>query len=444
MSHSNHGKLIKSGYTPLKFQLWINSNMIIKVKFEYSCDIDTNIYSNVYLLDETGDFPHVNIKLKKTKDTEYKSIDISIKSLSMIGKKFGHVRIWSEDDIPVRIRNVEISVVDAGKLTMDTKIHYKKPDGAKTLILILDKERKRSPLLTDFYRELCKNDKYEFIMNDEVDKDIHYIVNKLGGRKPDLIYAGFDTGRFFFNSKNYITKYNIPVISETGDNDLFGKQRICVKRLKDIPMKMLITHSLYKIDKLEETKKTFWYTKNSELIFVPWCINPLKYYRKLKRDIDVACISTTSGGFKYHGNKLKVKSIVKKIKSINGKPTKKFTNNVYGKDYIKILNKTKIFVVAGRARLTLPQKYLEGAACGCMLIGEISPEIDDILIDGESIVAVKMGDYSDLSRKIRYYLKHPDERKRIARNGKKAILKHFSVKNVSKTFIKELENLGVL
>jgi hypothetical protein len=473
------GVMLRKGYSPSIITVWIKSHTIFKLTFKYTCSSDVYLHSNVYMDSEDGpsDFPHQKVKLKANGPGRYAESEITVSSGNVIGEQFAKIRLWTHDKHPVRIKECYVEILDEGEYAFsESELSYKKlydelnkeeeelkeeeddeerigyvekkkkkKKKRRKIVLVIDKARNRSPLLTMWQKELCKSKQYFFVRDDRLHLHLADIVNRsLRGRLPDLIYAGFDTGLFFINSKDYIVENRIPVMSETGDNDLFGRQRICTQRVKDIPIRLLICHSLYHIENVYNRRSDFWFLKGAEVVYVPWCIDYKKYQMELKRDIDVTCISTATPGWPFHKNKLAVKAIVKSMTQVDGKPITRFTQNVYGDDYIKVLNRTKIAVVAGRGRMTLPQKYLESAAAGCMLIGEIPPELDGILEDGESIIGVEMGNYMNLKSLIAYYLKHPEERKRIAENGRKAIEKHLGVDVVAKNFLIKLSKLKIL
>lgn len=65
--------------------------------------------------------------------------------------------------------------------------------------------------------------------------------------------------------------------------------------------------------------------------------------------------------------------------------------------------------------------------CGGFLITNYQPEIAELFVDGEDLVMYT--DMDDLLQKIDYYLNHPEERQRIAKNGQKKVLSKHTYKD---------------
>jgi len=178
-------------------------------------------------------------------------------------------------------------------------------------------------------------------------------------------------------------------------------------------------------------KDFFKMLPNLKVIQIPWPIDTKKYkdYRR-KRDIDVSMICSIGDTWKYHDLRRAFRD------TIMGMNIKKVVGQHYGNEYIDYLNRSKIFVVESSARGALTQKYVEGIACGCLLIGTLPYQVEPFLLeDGVSFVRAETP--AELEQKIKYYLQHPSERKKIIREAKRRIKAH-RLQRVVKQFEKEV------
>ena len=200
-------------------------------------------------------------------------------------------------------------------------------------------------------------------------------------------------------------------------------------------------------DEEEEPLRRFMEKKKqlrrAEIIYVPWGINPELYKgAPLKRDIDVSLLG------RYYSKRNVARAALfrlreKGVKVVLSKFPIPSVDETYGDKYINLLRRSKIFLVLGGHRhrqLFLTQKYLEGAACGAMLLGDIPYTGRDVFEDGVSIVEVTdeqgrpLEGYASVDRQIQYYLEHDDERKRIALEGRRRVLETFSLDKVTREF----------
>lgn len=298
----------------------------------------------------------------------------------------------------------------------------------ENLILIVDKERTRSPLLTDFQNRLCTinvGSRLKFVRTTDIVNPLRFIINNLG-KIPAYIFSGFGVGKYLQRNFGTIRANNIKIISETGDPWLFTRQRY-LKSVKGLDVVAFVCHSSDGIRNITGCMK-------SPLIVSPWGMDENKV-RPInnKRYIDVTWV-TTCTSFKQHSNKNKVDKIIKEIEGID-----KFTRPVFGKDYYDTLGRSKIFVVAGRVKDTMVQKYVEGAMCGTLMVGEIPSEGERILAG--NMAEIERGNYEKLEEIIHYYLEHEDERIEMARNCQKAMIEHRGLNIICKSFILELEDI---
>ena len=304
-------------------------------------------------------------------------------------------------------------------------------------VLIIDAPRERSPLLTQYYEYLARpKGMLNIVMDGGLNESVTQLVErKLEGNPPDYVYWGFRIGTALKNSVDYIKSNNISVVVDVGDVEQFiSEGEPANQNFKNIDIKFLIAR-WRQLDgfRSEEKLKSFVSKRkmNAELIYIPWSVNPNRYKEQgLERDIDVSFVCTVSD-YDVHAQRKVAKQVLQKMKKTRDKLCVEMAECYYEK-YINILFRSKIFVVDGSNRKFATQKYFEGAACGAMLLGEIPPTEAGNFCDGESIVEVK--DYSKIEKQIMYYLEHEDERKRIAKEGKRRIFHNCTLDKVTCAF----------
>jgi hypothetical protein len=170
--------------------------------------------------------------------------------------------------------------------------------------------------------------------------------------------------------------------------------------------------------------------------YLAWCAEksiPQKIGKK-NRKYNVSYV----GAFTPHhskGNKL-LEYLATKIKvdfwgySVNflspTSPIKKtYHGQAWGRKMYEIFAKSKIVVnrhidVAENCANNL--RMFEATVMGALLITDYKKNLNEFFKIGHEVVAYK--DKKDLVKKVKYYLKHPEEAKRIARAGQKRTLKH--------------------
>lgn len=111
----------------------------------------------------------------------------------------------------------------------------------------------------------------------------------------------------------------------------------------------------------------------------------------------------------------------------------------YDFDIVKKYNEYKMFVVPEEI-VDLPGiGFVEGMACGCAYIGIRSDMYRDIgLIEGVHYIGYE-NSLDSLLDVIKYYQNHNDELERIAENGYRFVVEHFSREIVAKIFLDDLE-----
>ena len=172
-----------------------------------------------------------------------------------------------------------------------------------------------------------------------------------------------------------------------------------------------------------------------KIFFLPFSVDTNIYKNmNLKKNIDVMAV------FSVHKHAYPNRGIIQN--SIKKMGIKSFTTRVIHKQYIKKINESKIFVISNNINKRLSMKYTEAMACGTFVLSD-KPEdfAKQGFIDGKHIVIYN--DIKDMKEKIQYYLKHDNERLKIAKNGMDFVRKNhscsFRVRQFTKIVKKELK-----
>lgn len=290
----------------------------------------------------------------------------------------------------------------------------------KPKISILDVPRQRSPLLTQFHENLIKSDK--------IDVKIYNSAKDLVKEVPDYIYYGFSV-MYTGVEESFINDNGIKIIAEIGDVECFISDPKMWKNLEKVGVDFLVFRSLGNDEALGKIEKfiseTEWLNK-TRLIQIPWGIDTNGFDR-VEKTVDVSLICAI-GRSPFHLSR----KIARKVLSTMNNEINVRIGNYYGEEYLDLLKKTKIFIAESSMRNSMTQKYLEGAMCECMLLGDIPFDKYGIFEDRVSMVEVK--DYSKIDEKIRYYLEHEEERIEIAKELKKRVEKYYNIKSITKDF----------
>uniref|UniRef100_A0A6M3J2E4 Putative glycosyltransferase n=1 Tax=viral metagenome TaxID=1070528 RepID=A0A6M3J2E4_9ZZZZ len=103
--------------------------------------------------------------------------------------------------------------------------------------------------------------------------------------------------------------------------------------------------------------------------------------------------------------------------------------SVHGKTsvdkYVTDINSSKIVVTSNNIFGSLSMKYTETMSCGSFLLADKPEDLKRFrYVDGEHLVIYR--NLNDLKDKIYYYLKHGDERERIAKQGMDFVRENYS------------------
>jgi len=292
----------------------------------------------------------------------------------------------------------------------------KKIDKNKKTILLLNEDRIRSPLSTQFYNRLEERNNFNVLQ-----AKCGYELN-FNECNADFVHVGLG-----YINNNIVAEINsidkIPkIILEIGDINTFvgykGADNYC-EILKYLKIDILLFRMNYKLEVIEKLKKFISKNKclqKTKLLYLPWGIDKRKYYSCSKKDIDVSMIMSIDKNWKFHDTRVKIADKIKQIKHIDY-----YIENIYGKEYIDKMARSKIFIVDTSERRWVTQKYLEASMCECMLLGEIPLYEDSIFVNKESIVELNLKHFKD---DIEYYLKKDKLRTKIASKCKENILKY--------------------
>jgi len=174
------------------------------------------------------------------------------------------------------------------------------------------------------------------------------------------------------------------------------------------------------------------------IISFPHCINPQLFHDyKLPKIYDVFFLGTTTAGFypvRLEAKKLLVQSKLKgeatlfaplhlpyshKMSSIYAQKHKEL-GCVYGVDYAKAMNQSKMTLTSGSMFNVAVPKYFEAMATKCLLLAPLPDNAEELgLRDGFNIVHVTR---ENLREKFEYYLKHEAERERIVENAYNTVM----------------------
>jgi hypothetical protein len=100
---------------------------------------------------------------------------------------------------------------------------------------------------------------------------------------------------------------------------------------------------------------------------------------------------------------------------------------VWGEEYGRLLNRGNIVFQCSQHR-EVTRRVFEGMACGKLVVTDRLPAstaIEDLFTDGEDVVYYD--DAAEAIDKLRYYIAHPDDRERIARNGYRKVMEAHTV-----------------
>lgn len=147
------------------------------------------------------------------------------------------------------------------------------------------------------------------------------------------------------------------------------------------------------------------------------------------KDIDISFIATTQNLSPNYDTRRLIGVMLKKVKA---EGYKVFIGNVYGHEYDKILDRSKILIVETAQSGYVVQRYLQGPVHGCVLMGEIPTMDRRVWQDNFNIIEVD--DWSALPELVKSALENPARLERIRFNALKTIQEKYSMELSTKDF----------
>jgi len=117
-----------------------------------------------------------------------------------------------------------------------------------------------------------------------------------------------------------------------------------------------------------------------------------------------------------------------------------FKKNVYGNDYVYLLNKSKIVLNLAQGKTGTSQRVFEAAACEAMVLTNWIDESEQ-LYEGDKEV-VYWNDLDELIQKLELYLNSEDKRKSIANAGFIRTIKDHLAGNRFKVIFDDIKNFN--
>jgi len=149
-----------------------------------------------------------------------------------------------------------------------------------------------------------------------------------------------------------------------------------------------------------------------------WAFDPLLHRRmpEVQRDLDIVMV----GNFNHDVQRERARWLAR-VAKLSRKYRVCVTGNVYGEDYVRLMNRAKI-VFNRSIRGEINMRAYEAPACGALMFYEReNAEIRDLFADRQECV---LYGYDDLEDLLDHYLTHEDERERIANAGHRKVQEH--------------------
>jgi hypothetical protein len=244
-------------------------------------------------------------------------------------------------------------------------------------ILVIDKFfQPRDPAQTDMYRVMADGHYCTFSENPMEDIMIDNY---------DILYLGIYHPNLDLDLSQLLLYNHKPVIIDQADNEEF------VQRNK-IPMSPNVKWVLSRYLP-NETLETYCTQNGFPLAFLPWYVNPDRFYVTKEKLYDISFVCSMYGKRKDIANHIKGYCELSENKSSK-------VGEFYGREYVDIMAKSyMVYMECGRKCVT--QKYIEASVCDCVLVGD-----KPLYPENELIVYPDVpNDYTNMGGNREYILK---------------------------------------
>ena len=252
--------------------------------------------------------------------------------------------------------------------------------------------------------------------------------------KPDvLFYCG---SSFLYSQTDGLENVKCPVVMMVADAQYNTYQTI--KILEKSNLKLMIFR--YK------AAMYFYNALKVEKIWQPLGLR-LEIFKNysMPKDYDICLLQALSRAYP---TRVKAHSILREAniklltRSHPGYNTNGFfsPNSLIKEEYAKAINRSKIFVTSGSWYNAVLQKHFEILGCRTLLMCPFPKYGEELgLRDKVNMVKFKP-DCSDLLEKVKYYLSHDDERRKITKAGYKLVHERHTIQKRAETLNKLLED----
>lgn len=226
---------------------------------------------------------------------------------------------------------------------------------------------------------------------------------------------------------NNIPKAHIAVdYFPTATSGTYERNKILFDRDKYDIYFGVVSHVVKNLEENGICKKAF---------LLPFSIDTNYYFKKSFEKInDVFAVFTTrTDTYPYREKIIRMVNDLKKVSS--------YTKKVQHENYIDMINKSKICITSNNKFKSLSIKYTEIMSCGSFLLADKPEDFDELGYINNKHLVLYDG-IEDLKNKIFYYLRNPNEREIIEKEGMEFVRKYHNnsirVKQFSDIISKEL------
>jgi len=174
------------------------------------------------------------------------------------------------------------------------------------------------------------------------------------------------------------------------------------------------------------------------IYWLPVACDPNVHYQNInnKRNFDIAFVGQIGPSISFRHKFLKKIFFSNDLSNVK----KKYANSISDKLMSKIYGNSKI-VPNVSINNDINMRYFEAMAAGCLLLANKIKNSGVDKLFKENIDYVSYSDQQDAIKKIKFYLKNPFKRIKIAKNGQKKVLAYNTYENRLKDIINLSKNL---